>query len=95
MATFVDPISTLAHQIIFLEIKLARLQGKTEDEIRRQALVSYFGLLCRLKNIDPEQLESSDIKSTTDSINEAIEAMLNQEHFENASMAKAFGALVN
>lgn len=43
MATSLDPIATLAHEIIYLEIKLARLQGKSEEDIKRQAL-----LLCRL-----------------------------------------------
>jgi hypothetical protein len=95
MATSLDPIATLAHEVIYLEIKLARLQGKSEDDIKRQALVSYFGLLCRLKGIDPTQLESSEVKSTTDNITKAIETMLEQEHFENVGLNKAVNALVN
>lgn len=95
MATSLDPIATLAHEIIYLEIKLARLQGKSEDDIKRQAMISYFGLLCRLKGIDPGQLDSSEVKSTTDNINRAIETMLEQEHFENNGLAKAANALVN
>jgi hypothetical protein len=95
MAISLDPIATLAHEIIYLEIKLARLQGKSEDDIKRQALVAYFGLLCRLKGIDPGQLESSEVKSTTDNISQAIDTMLEQEHFENTGLAKAVNALVN
>jgi hypothetical protein len=95
MAASLDPIATLAHEIIYLEIKLARLQGKSEDDIKRQTLVSYFGLLCRLKGVDPGQLESSEVRSTTDNITKAIETMLEQEHFENVSLQKAVSALVN
>jgi hypothetical protein len=95
MATSLDPIATLAHEIIYLEIKLARLQGKSEDDIKRQALVSYFGLLCRLKGVDPGQLESSEVRSTTDNITKAIETMLEQEHFENVGLQKAVSILVN
>ena len=95
MASSLDPIATLAHEIIYLEIKLARVQGKSEDDIKRQAMVSYFGLLCRLKGIDPGQLDSAEVKSTTDNINKAIETMLEQEHFENVGLPKAVNALVN
>jgi hypothetical protein len=78
-----DITATLAHEIIYLEIKVARLQGKNEDEIKRQALVSYFGLLCRLKGIDPNKMEDHEIKTSTENINKAIGTMLEQETWEN------------
>jgi hypothetical protein len=78
-----DITATLAHEIIYLEIKVARLQGKSEDEIKRQALVSYFGLLCRLKGIDPNTMQDHEIKTSTENINKAIGTMLEQEMWEN------------
>jgi hypothetical protein len=82
-----DITATLAHEIIYLEIKVARLQGKSEDEIKRQALVSYFGLLCRLKGIDPNAMEDHEIKASTDNINKAIGTMLEQEVWENTVLS--------
>jgi hypothetical protein len=83
-----DITATLAHEIIYLEIKIARLQGKSEDDIKRQALVSYFGLLCRLKGIDPNCMKDSDIKASTENINKAISTMLEQEHWENTVLPR-------
>lgn len=83
-----DITATLAHEIIYLEIKVARLQGKSEEEIKRQALVSYFGLLCRLKGIDPNLMQDHEIKASTENINKAIGTMLEQEHWENNVLAR-------
>jgi hypothetical protein len=83
-----DITATLAHEIIYLEIKIARLQGKSEDDIKRQALVSYFGLLCRLKGIDPNSMEDTEIKASTENINKAIHTMLEQEHWENTVLPR-------
>jgi hypothetical protein len=83
-----DITATLAHEIIYLEIKIARLQGKSEEDIKRQALVSYFGLLCRLKGIDPNSMADSEVRASTENINKAISTMLEQEHWENAVLPK-------
>ncbi len=90
-----DITATLAHEIIFLEIKVARLQGKSEEEIKRQALVSYFGLLCRLKGIDPNAMADHEIKASTENINKAIGTMLEQEHWENKVLTRIDVELAN
>jgi hypothetical protein len=95
MAVPLDPVATLAHEIIYLEIKVARLQGKSEDEIKRRALVAYFGLLCRLKGIDPQQLEQAEVQATTESINKALETMFEQEHLENTKLTQVINILSN
>jgi hypothetical protein len=57
--------------------------------------VAYFGLLCRLKGIDPDQLEQAEVQATTESINKAIETMFEQEHLENIKMAQAINTMSN